>query len=242
MKKALICIAIASVAITSCRKDETTDTTIKEVSDLATQNSNDDAAIAKYMDEHYFDTQGNIKEFSSTDTSDDAFTKLSALSFQKLSSGVVVIIRDGAQPNPGTTIGSTDIIRIMGKSTSFLSTNDNGTVKFASEMIFTNTIESTGVPQVDPQYYYVKNATMTASGKGRSYYEIEGFQEGLKYFKSFDKADSDGYNLQGAIIVPSRAAFARDEHYPYSFLSWRNRSLVFNFQIYKATTRPASQQ
>ena len=242
MKKALICIVAASLIITSCRKDDVTDTTTQEVSDIATQNANDDAAIVKYMDEHYFDAQGNIKTFSSTDTSDDNFPKLSSVSVQKLSSGVVVVFREGAQPNPGTAIGATDVIRIMNKNMSYLSAKDNGTAYFASDMLFSSSIETSGVPEVDPRYYYVKNATMTASGKGRSYYEIEGFQEGLKYFKSFDQADSDGYNLQGAIIVPSRAAFARDEHYPYSFLSWRNRSFVFNFQVYKTSARLESQK
>lgn len=242
MKKALLCIAAAAFLTTSCKKDDTQDTTVQEVSDIAVQNANDDAAILKYMDDHYLDAQGNIKTFSSTDTSDDNYTKLSAMPYQKLSSGVIVLKRAGAQPDPGTVIGDTDKMRIMLKSSGFLSSNENNTVNYTSEMTFANTVESTGTPLVDPQFYYVKNAVMTASGKGRSYYEMEGFQEGIRYFKSFNKDDAEGYNMQGVIFVPSRAAFARDDHNPYNLISWRNRSFVFNFQVYKSSVRLDSEK
>ncbi|MGZ5192746.1 MAG: hypothetical protein ACXWVV_02290, partial [Kaistella sp.] len=71
--------------------------------------------------------------------------------------------------------------------------------------------------------------------KLRSYYEIEGFQEAIKKFQAYDIPDDSNYNLQGVIIVPSRAAFARDAHFNYTGLAFRNRSFVFNFQIYKST-------
>ena len=83
---------------------------------------------------------------------------------------------------------------------------------------------------------------MTASGKPRSYYEMEGFQEGVRKFMAFNIPDSNNYNLQGVIIVPSRAAFARDDHYPYQNINWRNRSFVFNFQVYKTSTRTPDQE
>lgn len=236
MKKALIYLAIAAVSFTSCRKDDTSSTTIQEVSDLTTQNANDDKAIAKYMDEHYLDALGRIKAFSSTDASDDGYTKLSDLSYTKLESGVIIIVRDGAQPENGVTIGETDIIRLMHKSTAFLSNENNG-IQYTSEITFANTLESTGVPEVDPTYYYAKPSTITNSGQSRAYFEIEGLREGLSHFKSFDKTDSENYNLQGVIIVPSRAAFARDSHYPYANIDWRNRTFVFNFQVYKTSAR-----
>ena len=83
---------------------------------------------------------------------------------------------------------------------------------------------------------------MTASGKSRSYYEMEGFQEGIRKFLAYNIPDSDNYNLQGVIIVPSRSAFARDNHYPYQNVNWRNRSFDFNFQVYKSSARPADQE
>ena len=236
MKRALIYIAVAAFTITSCRKDEAKGNVIKEVGDLTTQNANDDKAIAKYLDEHYLDALGRVKTFSTTDSSDDNYKKLSELNPQKLASGVIVIVRDGAQPNPGTAIGTTDKIKIMQKTTAFLSNENNG-IEYTSETAFSNNIEGSGVPDFDPAYFFVKPEITTASGKPKSYYEIEGFQEGLKYFKSFSKGDSENYNLQGVILVPSRAAFARDEHFPYQGIGWRNRTFVFNFQIYSTTPR-----
>lgn len=93
---------------------------------------------------------------------------------------------------------------------------------------------------MDPAYFYVKNSILTSDtykDKTRGYFEIEGLKEGLNYFKSYEIADSEDYNMQGVIIVPSRAAFARDDHFAYSSYSFRNRSFVFSFQIYKADTR-----
>ncbi len=43
----------------------------QEPGDINVQNSYDDQAIKKFMDENYLDAQGNIKAFSDTDTSDD---------------------------------------------------------------------------------------------------------------------------------------------------------------------------
>lgn len=240
MKNPFIYIALAALTLTACKKDDPAEVE-QEVSDIAVQNSNDDAAILKYLNDHYFDTQGNVKAFTDA-TTDDNFTKLADLPYDKLPSGVIVLKRAGAQPDPGTTIGNTDIIRIMLKSNGFLSKTENNTVNYTSMITFTNTVESTGLPLVDPNFYYVKEKTMTSSNKGRSYYEIEGFQEGLRLFKSFDKPDAEGYAMQGLILVPSRAAFARDEHYGYNLTSWRNRNFVFNFQVYKSTPRPADQQ
>ena len=94
-----------------------------------------------------------------------------------------------------------------------------------------------------PSYFYTKNAQL--NGKDRSYYEIEGFQEGIKQFKSCEIADVDNYNMQGVIIVPSRAAFARDSNVydiPTAnggLLKFVDRSFVFNVQVYKTTTRTA---
>lgn len=239
MKKALIYIAAFTLTVISCKRDEQVPgmETIKEVESIATQNSNDDAAIAKYLEDHYLDAQGNIKAFSTSSTADDNMPKLSSLNPQKLASGVIVIKREGAQPDPGTTIGTTDIIHLMTKTVGYLSNEEKGVISFVSEAPLLNTVETTGVPEVDPQFYYVKQSTLDASKKPRSYYEIEGFQEGLKHFKAFNKEKSEPYNMQGIIIVPSRAAFARDEHNAYGMIGWRNRSFVFNFQVYKSIPR-----
>ncbi len=240
MKKFLFYIATLSTVLTACDSDYIDPYKIKEVKKISTQNANDDQAIDKFLNEHYLDAQGKIKAFLEADTSDDQNTKLADLAPQKLPSGVVVIVRPGAQPDNGKTIGETDVIKIMQTTYGYLS-DDDKEIYLHSPYPFVNTVDGAGTPDQDPAYYYTKNSVLTSSDKERSYYEMEGFQEGLKHFKSFSLNDEDIYNLQGVIIVPSRAAYARDSHYPYQGISWRNRTFVFNFQIYNTRAREASE-
>ncbi|MGH1519912.1 hypothetical protein [Chryseobacterium sp. JK1] len=246
MKKIFLYILVGSLSFSACKKDDDTQT-YKEPDDIATQNSYDDQAIKKYMDENYLDAQGNIKAFSSTDTSDDNEKKLSQLDYKTLPSGTIYIIRDGAQPttNP-KTIGPSDVIKIMGRSYACLAGDNNGTISFIDTFTFLNTISGNGVPLNDPTYYYVKQSILTAAttdaAKQASYYQIPGFREALQKFQAFDNIDnSTPYNLQGVIIVPSRAAFARNPHYPYFNVSYRNRTFIFNFQIYGRSDRPSTE-
>lgn len=235
MKKTFLFLALASIAITSCRKDD--NEIVPEVS-IETQNSYDDQAAQKFLETHYLDAKGNIKDLEKTDTVN---VKLSKLNPVTLPSGVIYIVRPGAQPTPGKDIGATDILTMMSNTVTYVATNTDDVVSFNSAYPFKNTIGGTGTPEVDPAYYYVKESILANAPAGEpkqhSYYEIEGFQEALKKFKAFDIPDDSNYNLQGVIIVPSRAAFARDNHFNYVGISFRNRSFVFNFQIYKTTPR-----
>ncbi len=236
MKKAILCLVMFALATVSCRKDE--DTIVPEV-EITTQNSYDDQAVQKYLQTHYLDSKGNVKDFAEGDTVN---VKLIDMEPVTLPSGAVYIVRPGAQPEPGTPIGSTDIIHLMGSIITYVATETDGKVGFNSPYPFINTLTQTGVPQEDPAYYYVKQSVLDAASAGvakeRSYYEIEGFREALQKFKAFDLPEDADYNLQGVIIVPSRAAFARDAHFNYNNISLRNRSFVFNFQVYKSMTRP----
>ncbi len=253
MKKIFLYILAGSLCFSACKKDDDVET-FTEPEDISVRNSYDDQAIQKFMDENYLDTQGNIKAFSSTDTIDDHYKKLSELNPVKLPSGVIYIVRDGAQPSPGVTLETNSSatnatqIRTMMRANYYLATDTDGKVSFASSGTLLNTINGSGSPVTDPMFYYVKNSIVnntnnSDAAKKRSYYEIEGLQEGLKYFKGFDNiADGDPYNLQGVILVPSRAAFARDPHFNYTGYSLQNNCFVFNFQIYNAQTRPIGQQ
>ena len=235
MKKTFLFLALASIAITSCRKDE--EEIVPDVS-IETQNSYDDAAIQKFLQTHYLDAKGNIKDFVETDTVN---VKLADLSPVLLPSGVIYVIKAGAQPTPGTIIGNTDIIRLMSNSTTYVATSTDGVTTLTSGYPFRNTIAGSGIPEVDPAYYYVKQSVLDAATgdleKQRSFYEIEGFQEAIRKFKAYDVPDEDNYNLQGVIIVPSRAAFARDSHFNYNGIAFKDRTFVFNFQVYKTTAR-----
>ncbi len=250
MKKIFLYILAGSLCFSACKKDDEVETFI-EPEDVSVRNSYDDQAIQKFMDNNYLDEQGNIKAFSSTDASDDNEKKLSELNPVKLPSGVIYIIRSNAQPSPGVTLETNSAsdnatqIRVMMRANYYLAAETDGNIAFGSAGTLLNTINGSGSPATDPPYYYVKNNVLesatTDAAKQRSYYEIEGFQEGLKYFKGYEnKDDGDPYNLQGIIIVPSRAAFARDSHYNYTGFSLKNNSFVFNFEIYKANIRPAN--
>lgn len=253
MKKIFLYILAGSLCFSACKKDDEVETFV-EPDDIAVRNSYDDQAIQKFMDENYLDSQGNIKAFSSTDTSDDNEKKLSELSPVKLSSGVIYIVRSGAQPSPGVTLDtnpestSATQIRTMMRANYYLASENDGKVSFGSAGTLLNTINGSGSPVTDPMFYYVKksivnNTNNSDAAKQRSYYEIEGLQEGLKYFTGYtNKADGDAYNLQGVIIVPSRAAFARNTHYNYTGYSLQNNCFVFNFEIYKANVRPTVDQ
>ncbi|WP_175621497.1 hypothetical protein [Chryseobacterium schmidteae] len=243
MKKIFLYILAGSLCFAACKKDDEVETFV-EPEDINVRNSYDQQAIQKFMDNNYLDTQGNIKAFTS-DAADDNEKKLSQLNPQTLPSGVIYIKRDGAQPNPGVALGSNSLIKTMIRSSYYLATESDGNVNltFYGYLNNDNTIDGSGSPITDPRYYYVKkqvleNAT-TEIAKQRSYYEIEGFQEGLKHFNGFQNmASADPYNLQGVIIVPSKAGFARDENY----YGLKNVCFIFNFQIYHTETRPANQE
>lgn len=237
MKKIFLYIALASVSLAACRDDDDQRETVEEVA-VAVQNGYDDEAAIKYLDTHYLDAKGNVKVFIE---GDKVNVKLADLNPVTLPSGVIYVVRPGAQPDPATPIGNTDVISLMSNTTAYVATNTDNKVAYASPFGFKNTIAGMGVPEVDPAYYYVKTSVLKNAtaplAKERSYYEIEGFKEALQKFGAYNIPDSDNYNLQGVIIVPSRAAFARDPHFNYVGISLRNRSFIFNFQVYKSRER-----
>lgn len=243
MKKIFLYILAGSLCFAACKKDDEVETFV-EPEDINVRNSYDEQAIQKFMDNNYLDSQGNIKAFSSTDASDDNEKKLSQLNPQTLPSGVIYIKRDGAQPNPGVTLNtdssSTDatLIKTMMRANYYLATDTDGNIALTYYGSLLNTLDGSGSPYTDPTFYYAKKSLLSDT-KPRSYYEIPGFKEGLKYFQGYNNLpNSELPNLQGVIIVPSKAAFARNDNY----YGLKNITFVFNFQIYNAQTRPADQQ
>ena len=119
-KKILFAVMIA-LFIQSCNRDDknSSKTGEKEVESLAEQNTNDDKAIEKYLDEHYLNSQGVVTKFDKTDTRDDNEKKLSDLNPKKLENGIIIIKREKAQPANGKTIGATDIFTYNDKNADF---------------------------------------------------------------------------------------------------------------------------
>lgn len=241
MKKIIFVATAASLVMTSCRKD-----TVNKVAvvDIATQNTLDDQAIVNFLSSNYFDAKGNIQSVKNLDAATLANTKkLSDLSPVTLPSGVVYVVRPDAQPNPGKAIGSTDVIRLMTNSQSFLAVSSTNGGVFSNNAPFMSSF-ITGALQIDPKYYYASpqyvadyNAKSNAAAVTANYFMIEGLSEALTKFKSFDKADAEDYSMQGVILVPSRAAFARDTHYNYTGYTLTDKTFVFNFQVYKSSAR-----
>ncbi|SDM16518.1 hypothetical protein [Chryseobacterium taihuense] len=244
MKKIFLYILAGSLCFTACKKDDEVERFV-EPEDINVRNSYDEQAIMKFMENNYLDSQGNIKAFSATDAADDNEKKLSELNPVKLPSGVIYIKRSGAQPNPGAAINTdsnsstASLIKTMMRANYYVATDTDGNVSLSYYGALENTIDgSNASPVTDPRFYYAKKSIVT-DAKPRSYYEIEGLQEGLSYFNGFQGMPNEAnYNLQGVIIVPSKAAFARDNN----FYGLQNATFVFNFQIYDTQVRPADQQ
>lgn len=233
MKKRWIYILLAGFAFQSCNNDDDASTLT-----IAEQNAYDDQAIIEYMETHYFDERGNVIAFDDDDEDDDNEAKLSSYNPVTLPSGVVYLLRPDAQPDPGQSIGDTDIIEIMGVAYSYVAEDNDGTIEFGSQGAFMNTISSGGSPFEDPFFYYAQEDDLEDNEVERSYYEIEGFQEGIRYFKSCEISNEENYNLQGVILVPSRVAYARDSNlFNSTSFDFYDRSFMFNVQVYKTTAR-----
>jgi hypothetical protein len=74
--------------------------------------------------------------------------KLSELSPVKLSSGVIYIVRNGAQPTSGVTLETKATnatqIRTMMRANYYLATNTDGNVAFTTSGVLANTINGSG--------------------------------------------------------------------------------------------------
>jgi hypothetical protein len=249
MKKIFLYLIAGSICFSACKKDDEVQTYV-EPEDINVQNSYDNEAIQKFLENNYLDSRGNIKSFSSTDAADDNETKLKDLNPQTTPSGAIYIIKSTAQPNPGTAIGNTDVMRIMMRAKTYLAGTSDGNTTFLTNSTFSgfSPLDETGSPISDPIFYYVKNSTLNAATtdatKQRSYYEMEGFQEAIRKFKAFNQSDAEVPNLQGVIIVPSKAAYARDVHYSFGTgysSPFRNTTFIFNLQVYKSSARTTAQ-
>ncbi|RQP14551.1 MAG: hypothetical protein EAS48_01335 [Chryseobacterium sp.] len=235
MKKIILSLLIVPLAMIGCRKDD--DKPLQKV-DVATQNSYDDEAAQAFLENNYFDAQGNVRTFTDKEPADSTRVKLSSLNPVKLPSGVIYVVRPGAQPADGRTLADQDVITLQFRATTYVAEPHEGKTIYQSPINFYNTVNGTGTPTTDPSWYYVKKSVLDANKNvTRSYFEIEGFQEAIKHFKSYDQPDEANYNLQGVIIVPSRAAFARDPHFNYINYNLNDRTFVFNFQLYRSHTR-----
>lgn len=241
MKKILLGVALSVAVLQGCKKDNTDDEEVVQIT-VEEQKDYDDAAALDFLNKHYLDSKGVITAFDDTTDTDNNEKKLADYNYVKLPSGVIYIVRPGAQPDPGKDVAATDVISFFNITKTYTATKVNDKISFSNETTFVNNVANTGVPSVDPAYYYVKTSVLknyndtNKTNVDRNFFEIEGLKEALKFFKSYDDLNvASDYNMQGVIIVPSRAAFARDNSIYGT--AYQNRSFVFNFQLYNTRTR-----
>lgn len=244
IKKWGLTILALGIFFTACKND---DDGVEELP-IEEQNQVDDDAIVEYLQNHYFDTErGLIKEFDDEDAEDDQNQTLHSLG-TKLPSGVWIVKRPSVvAEGPIANDNTQDSILISLQTHAFVASNKDlaEEEKLYSSITPLNslpwsTINSSGVPLWDPSYYYIDVPKLNLGDNvNLSHFEIEGFTEGLKQFNSTDTDGTDLYNFQGVIIVPSRAAFARDFSFVGSQLNYtyRNYSFVFNFELHKVIPR-----
>lgn len=241
MKKILLGIALSVAVLQGCKKDNNDDEEVVQLT-VEEQKDYDDAAALDFLNTHYLNSKGVITAFDDTTDTDNNEKKLADYNYVKLPSGVIYIVRPGAQPDPGKEMATDDIISFFNVTKTYTASKVNDKFVFNNETTFVSNVANSGVPSVDPAYYYVKSSVIknyndtNKTNIGRDFFEIEGLKEALKFFKSYDNLDvATDYNMQGVIIVPSRAAYARDNSI-YGTV-YANRSFVFNFQLYNTKTR-----
>ncbi|MBA5629838.1 hypothetical protein [Moheibacter lacus] len=240
MKKWGICLLAAGLFLTACSSDDDNNEVSQE-----DQNQVDDEAIVNYLEDHYFEPErGLIRKYDDEDEADDAYPNLKSMGV-KLNSGVWVIKRPGVTAEgPSITSNTQDSIQISYDSNRFIASRDNvteGSELYGSVGTYYNTINSTGVAAWDPIFYYTEITEDLADNDiNLDHFVIEGFVEGLKEFNSTQTSGDDLYNFQGAIIVPSRAAYGRDFVYTGGQLRndvYRNTSFIFNFELHQFLPR-----
>lgn len=241
MKKLGIGLIALAIFSTSCKSDDGYKDLPQEE-----QNSLDDQAILEYLEDHYFDEErGLIEKYDEDIEEDDDYPSLKSLGV-KLPSGVWVVKRPGVTAEgPKVTSNLSDSILISYNSIRFKASDDDlseGDRLYDLYLgAFYNTIYSSGSPNWDPPFYY-KHITpeLEENNVDLSYFAMDGFIEGLKEFNSTATNGADLYDFQGAILVPSRAAYSRE----FVFLSgmldantYRDNCFVFNFELHKVVPR-----
>lgn len=242
MKKWGMMLMAMAIFSTACKSDDNGYRDLpREEQDLL-----DDQAIVQYLEDHYFDPdKGLIEIYDEENDEDDDYPSLKSMAV-KLPSGVWIVKRPGViAEGPKITNNLNDSILISYNSVRFKASDEDlveGQRLYAKNFgSFYNTIYSTGSGNWDPPFYYKRITKDLEERKvDIDFYVIEGFVEGLKEFASVQNSGADLYNFQGAILVPSRLAYARDFVYLNGSLdanTYRDNSFVFNFELHRVVPR-----
>ncbi len=215
---------VALLALSSCNNDD--DNTIPEIS-IEEQNTQDDASIQVFLDSYYLDDLGRLIAFDEDDSSDDDETPIRDHA-TALSDGVYYIVNpDIVAAGPSVTDVDTQTILLNYDFKTFYSgTNEEGEYLVTNYSTLVNTVNTTGLPSWNIPFF--REDLEEDSSLTESFYEMEGFQEAIKHFQATEKEFEEPYVFQGAIIVPSRMAYARDSN----VYSLYNAIAVISFELY----------
>lgn len=224
-------LLILIISVSSCKSDD--DNGVKLLPQDE-QNRVDDRAIEKFLNDHYFNSVGKVTRFDMDATTDQSETPLMDLA-QRDDAGFWIVERPGVEANGrGINDPENDSILIQYELMAFEGKITNDSVYYTSPRSVSTTINTTGYPIWDPSFYH-KDISNIADAQ-KKWYEMEGIQDGLKYFNSKDKAIDalPAVDFQGIVIVPSRLAFGRD----YNTLNLGpDNSIYLNFELYQVVDR-----
>lgn len=217
-------LLIIFLGIFSCKEDTRTFFISQEE-----QNEIDDRALVKYLEEHYFDTDGTVKKFTNEEMKSGKYKPLSQFA-EKDPSGYYIVKNENAQKATGRAIkdNKTDSILIQFDLIGFRAIGEENVNYLSYSLV--STVNDSGLPQWDPAFY-------KPSKDSKVNYEVKPFIDGLKKFKSLNKkaTDTPYVDFQGVILVPSRLGYGRDFN-PYK-VDGTDLNLVLNFQIYQVVDR-----
>lgn len=231
-KYLMMLIAIVFV-IASCKNDDDNGLNLLPQDE---QNDVDDEAIVLYLKEHYFNSVGKVMKFDDDDESDDNETPLYDIA-EMDAEGYWYAKRPGfVAEGRAVTNHDNDSILLQYEMKIFNAGLRSDTVYYSTAG-YASTINGTGLPQWDPDFYYkTLTDTQIENNYQREWNEMEGVISGLQHFNSTNKAATDqpSVDFQGVIVVPSRLVFKRDKN---ALRFAADTSVILNFELYQVIDR-----
>lgn len=247
IKKFFVTLIACSAVLVGCNNDDDNGVNKETKIPIEERNALDDEAIQQYMEDFYFNSKGVLTKFDTIKgNEDDAYPTLKSLA--KQDNLGIWYAENPNHKGTGKTIVSNDStsIYLSSISTYFVATNSTDYKrKYGSlgQFYYSSINTGDGSATQDPTFYYfTPTATEIKNGVKREHIELKNFVEGLKHFKTTERATTDLYNFQGVIILPSRLAYARNKYYVQStglteFSAFRDATIVFNFELPKIEKR-----
>ncbi|MFV0143283.1 MULTISPECIES: hypothetical protein [Empedobacter] len=247
IKKFFVTLIACSAVLVGCNNDDDNGVSKETKIPVEERNALDDEAIQQYMEDYYFNPKnGRLTKFDTIKgNDDDAYPTLKSLA--KQDNLGIWYAENPNHKGTGETIVSNDStsIYISYDIGTFVATNSTDYKrKYGSVSTGGTTNSGDGSAIQDPSFYYfIPTATEIKNGVKREYLELKNFVEGLKHFKTTERATTDLYNFQGVIILPSRLAYGRNKVYSSGvgisdqFSAYRDVSYIFTIELPKIEKR-----